>query len=398
MFIPFLYELRRHKVPVGAQEAVALAQALANGLHENRLDGFYHVARSLLVHSEAHLDAFDEAFLSHFRGIEAQGLKLKEELLEWLAEAAERMGELTPEERAFLEELDPAQLRKLLEERMREQTERHDGGDRWIGTAGTSPFGHSGAARQGIRVGGSGGGRSAIQTADARRYRPYRNDLTLDVRQMTMALRKMRAFAREGADVELDLEATIDETAKNAGELEVVTRPPRRPSTRVLLVMDVGGSMDPHAELVSRLFSAASKTTHFKELRTYYFHNCIYGRVYRTDRFDEPIPVPTLLADCGKHYKLILVGDALMAPYELLGSRDYGGIDPIGKSEGVVWLTRLAEHFERSVWLNPEPPSIWQGNTIEIIAKIFKMFPLTLEGLGEAVAHLTKGRTARRRG
>jgi uncharacterized protein with von Willebrand factor type A (vWA) domain len=397
VFLPFLYELRRHRVPVGAQEAVALARALAAGLHGSSLDGFYHVARALLVYSEAHLDAFDEAFLAHFKGVASRSLQMRKELLEWLREARERIDELGPEERELLLRLDPEELRRLFEERMREQTERHDGGDRWVGTAGTSPFGNSGDAPGGIRAGGAGGGgRSAIQTADARRYQPYRNDLTLDIRQMTVALRKLRAFAREGADLELDLDATIDATARNAGELEVVTRPPRRPSTRVILLMDVGGSMDPYAELVSRLFSAASKTTHFKELRSYYFHNCVYGRVYRTDRFDDPVPVPDLVADCGKHYKLILVGDALMAPYELLGSRDSFGSSGAGRTEGITWLARLAEHFERSVWLNPEPRSIWHGNTIELIAQVFPMFPLTLEGLGEAVAHLTRGRTARR--
>ncbi|MCC7538921.1 MAG: VWA domain-containing protein, partial [Deltaproteobacteria bacterium] len=396
MFVPFLYELRSRKVPVGAQEAVALAQALQKGLHDSSLDGFYHVARSLLVHSEAHLDAFDEAFLAHFQGIEGEGVKLKDELLEWLREAAGRAEELTPEERAMLDALDPETLKRLFDETMAEQDERHDGGNRWIGTAGKSPFGNSGAARQGIRVGGAGGARSAIKTADARAYKPYRSDLTLDVRQMSMALRKLRAFAREGNEKELDLEGTIDATAKNAGELEIVVRPPRRPSTRVILMMDVGGSMDPYAHLVSRLFTAASKTTHFKELRTYYFHNCVYGRVYRTDKFDDAVPVRDVLKDCARHYKLIMVGDALMAPYELLHA---GGSVEVGddtRVEGIVWLSRLAEHFERSAWLNPEPRHFWSGNTIEYVRQVFEMFPLTLEGLGDAVGHLTKGKTARR--
>ena len=398
MFVPFLYELRRRKVPVGTQEAIALARALAAGLHESSLDGFYHVARALLVHRETHLDAFDEAFLAHFKGIEGEGKKLKDELEEWLRDAAERRHELTPEELALLDALDPDELRKLFEERMAEQTERHDGGTKWIGTAGASPFGHSGQAREGIRVGGAGKNRSAIQVADARKYQPYRSDLTLDVRQMEVALRKLRAFAREGGEEELDLDGTIDATAKNAGELEVITRPPRRPNTRVILMMDVGGSMDPYAHLVSRLFTAASKATHFKELRTYYFHNCVYGKVWRTESFatHEAISVNDLIHDCGRHYKLIMVGDALMAPYELLargGAVDYGEENRV---EGIVWLMRLADHFERTAWLNPEPPQYWTNNTIETIRQVFEMFPLTLEGLGEAVGHLLKGRTARR--
>lgn len=396
MFIPFLYELRKRKVPVGTTEAVALARALVAGLHEDSLQGFYHVARSLLIHSEAHLDSFDEAFLSVFKGVETEGVALENELLEWLKNAVERRASLSEAERSLLDSLDLDELRKLFEERLREQKERHDGGNKWIGTGGTSPFGHSGAARDGIRVGGPGGNRSAVQVADARKYRPYRNDLTLDVRQMQVALRKLRAFEREGADEELDLEGTIDATAKNAGEIEVVMRPPRRPNTRIILLMDVGGSMDPYAHLVSRLFSAASKASHFKEFRSYYFHNCIYGRVYRTDRFDDPMRVRDLIAECGPHHKLVVVGDALMAPYELLhggGALDYNNDNQVA---GIEWLMMLAQHFEKSVWLNPEAPNYWYGNTIEYVRQVFPMFPLTMEGLGEAVNQLIRGKGSRR--
>lgn len=392
MFIPFLYELRQRKVPVGAQEAVALASALAQGIHEQSLDGFYHVARALLIHSERHLDAFDEAFLSHFKGIETASLKLTEELLDWLKDAKTRR-ELTDEERELLQKYDPDELFKMLEERLREQKERHDGGNRWIGTGGTSPFGHSGTAREGIRVGGPGGGRSAIAVADARRYRPYRSDLTLDVRQMAVALRKLRAFAREGLDVELDLDGTIDATAKNAGDLDIKLRPPRRPNTRVLLLMDVGGSMDPYAQLVSRLFSAASKATHFKEFRSYYFHNCIYGKLFKTEALDAPLRVADVLAESAPHTKLIFVGDALMAPYELLGTSAYGSDEE--RAPGIAWLAMLAEHFKKSAWLNPEPERYWAGNTIEVVKTVVPMFELTLDGLGDAVAHLTGAKPKR---
>ena len=191
----------------------------------------------------------------------------------------------------MLESLDLEELRRLFEERLREQKERHDGGNRWIGTGGTSPFGANGAHPSGVRVGSQGGGRSAMAVADARRYRPYRSDLVLDVRQIEVALRKLRAFQREGRELELDLDGTIDETAKNAGELEIVLRPPRKSNVRVLLLMDVGGSMDPHAELVSRLFSAAKRASNFRELKTYYFHNCIYGTPLRDRaRSREPRP------------------------------------------------------------------------------------------------------------
>ena len=247
------------------------------------------------------------------------------------------MGELTDEQREFIESLDLDELRKLFEERLAEQEEEHHGGNKWIGTGGTSPFGHSGRAPKGVSHRWvKGGGRSAVKVADARLYRPYRQDLTLDVRQMQVALRKLRAFAREGGEEELDLEGTIDATAKNAGELEVVTRPPRRHNTRIILMMDVGEVRWIHSRtLCSRLFSAAKKSTHFKELRTYYFHNCVYGHVYKTERFDTPVKVRDLLHETGPHYKLIMVGDALMAPYELLAA---GGSLDLGDDRGIEGL------------------------------------------------------------
>ncbi|HEX8792050.1 MAG TPA: VWA domain-containing protein [Polyangiaceae bacterium] len=398
MFVPFLFELRKRKVKVGLQEAMALARALGMNLHDTSLDGFYHVARALCVHSEADLDAFDEAFLACFRGVEAQSLDLVKELEQWLSDPRARK-DLSPEELAMLQNLDLEELRRLFEERLREQKERHDGGNKWIGTGGTSPFGAHGAHPTGVRVGPKGGGRSAMAVADARVYRPYRSDLVLDVRQIEVALRKLRAFHREGADLELDLEATIDETAKNAGELEVVLRPPRRPNVRVLLLMDVGGSMDPYAQLVSQLFSAAKRASNFRELKTYYFHNCVYGRVYETESFRDPVIVRDLLLHCTREWKLVMVGDAAMHPAELLGGGDwYASRDEIGGEamHGIRWMQLLADHFERGVWLNPDPPNYWRGGTAEMLSTVFQMFPLTLEGLGDAMAHLSKGAPRRR--
>jgi uncharacterized protein with von Willebrand factor type A (vWA) domain len=392
MFIPFIYALRERKVPVGTQEAVALAKALSLGLHEDSLDGFYYTARALCVHNEAHLDAFDDAFLAHFKGVERGALELKAQIFEWLKEAKDGFPELTDEERALFDQFDLEQLQEMFEERLRDQKERHDGGPKWIGTGGKSPFGHSGAPRPGIRVGGEGRNRSAIRVAGDRAFRAYRNDLTLDTRQAGVALRKLRAFIREGALEELDLEGTIDATAKNAGELDVKVRPPRRPNTRVILMMDVGGSMDPYAELVSRLFSAASKATHFKELRYYYFHNAVYGHVYKDARFSQRVSVHDLVHECGPHYKLICVGDALMSPYELLSPNGSSALSDDGQRAGIYWFMELQRHFTRSCWLNPEPPSYWSGNTIEHVRSVFEMFPLTVDGLGMAVAHLTKGK------
>jgi uncharacterized protein len=390
MFVGFLYELRRRKVPVGTQEAVALARALEAGLHDSSLDGFYEVARALLVHSEAHLDAFDQAFLAHFKGVPDQGDALLAELLGWLEEAeAKDYRERTPEEEAALLALGPEALRQLFASRMRQQQRRRPQGN---GTAEEqAQEGQGRGPRAEGTQEGEGGRRGAMKTADARLYRGYRDDRVLDTRSLGMALRKLRAFQREGAFEELDLEGTIDATARNAGELEIILRPPRKPSTRVLLLMDVGGSMTPHAHLVNRLFSAARKATHFRELRTHYFHNCVYGTVYRTEGFGEPVTVPELLADCGPHWKLVLVGDALMAPYELmLRAGAQGRYTPEGV-EGIVWMMQLAQHFERSAWLNPEPPASWWSPTIRTLRNVFPMFPLTVEGLGEAVGHLTRG-------
>ena len=223
MFIPFLYELRARKVPVGTQEAVALAKALSLGLHEDSLDGFYYVARALCVHNEAHLDAFDEAFASHFKGVESNAIELKQQLFDWLKDAKERVRRADRRGAQAVRAVRPEpSSTQMFEERLREQNERHDGGTKWIGTGGKSPFGNSGAPRPGIRVGGAGGNRSAVRVAGERAYRSYRNDVTLDTRQAGVALRKLRAFIREGAQEELDLDGTIDATAKNAGELEVI--------------------------------------------------------------------------------------------------------------------------------------------------------------------------------
>ena len=273
--------------------------------------GFYsRRARRHSIHHEGHLDAFDRAFLAEYGGLDWD-TSLTEQLREWLDEQSGRMAEQSEAEMP-----DVTELLEMFAARKREQQERHDGGPYWIGTGGKSPLGQGGTAESGLSTGSSGGGRAAIRIADMRSYRPYRSDVTLDIRQMEVALRRLRAFVREGAHDELDIEATIDETARNAGEIEVVTRPPSKPNTHVILMIDVGGSMFPYSQLMSQLFSATKKATHFKELRTYYFHNCVYGKVYGTDRFTEPIWVHDLLRECGPHYKLIIVGDAFMAPYE----------------------------------------------------------------------------------
>jgi uncharacterized protein with von Willebrand factor type A (vWA) domain len=391
VFIEFFYELRKRGLKVGPQEAIAVAEALWLELHESTLDGFYDVARALCVHREQDLDAFDTAFAAFFHGIELEALQITEELLEWLKDAKPKR-ELTDEERALLESLDLQEARRRLEERLREQRERHDGGNRWVGTGGRSPHGRGGTHPTGISVGsGPPGGKSAMMRAGEHRFRSLRGDVNVDVRSLELALRRLRAFVREGALTELDIEGTIDKTAKNAGELEIVLRPERRPDVKVLLLIDVGGSMDPHVQVSERLFSAAKAATHWKRLDTFYFHNCLYGHVYPTTWLRDGIAIDRLLAERDPAWKLIVIGDALMHPSELWQTGGWGGQDYDNDVPGLAWMDLVARHFRKTAWLNPEPESYWRG-TAQTLAGLFPMFRLSLDGLADAVKHLTRGR------
>lgn len=403
MIVQLVRELRSRGVPVGMQEAVALARALAAGLHRDSFEQYYFIARSILVHDESRLDDFDQVFSHLYRGVPYSARELLAGIADWLKDPRGRPP-MSPGDREALEAIDVEALLRELDQRLREQTERHDGGDRWIGTSGRSPFGTGGRNPAGVSLRSgprtdSQGGRSALRIADARKFRGYRNDLVLDVRQVEVALRKLRGFDRDAPATELDLDRTVDATARNFGELEIVMRRPRRPSTRVLLMMDVGGSMDPFAHLVSQLFSAARRATHWKELRTFYFHNCVYGRVYGTERLREPLNLRDLMRQCDERYRLILVGDAFMAPAELLGEPWESPERGIG---GLEWLRILRRHFPHAVWLNPDlatwqpwgPDPQSQIGTIAAIAEVFPMFPLTVAGLEEGLkALLGRSRT-----
>jgi uncharacterized protein with von Willebrand factor type A (vWA) domain len=389
VFVPFLYELRDRGVKVGAQEALSLAQALGLGLHKGTLDGFYEVARALCVHREQDLDGFDRAFAHHFRGVPDEALALTDEVLAWLEQPATRR-KLTEMEKELLERLDLAEARERLRQRLLEQRERHDRGNRWVGTAGTSPHGTGGTHPTGIKVGDAPGGKGALEVAMERRFRDLRSDVTLDTRHIEVALRRLRAFVREGALSELDVEATIDKTARNAGELEIALRAPRRSNLRVLLLLDVGGSMDPHAEVCERLFSAAKRATHFKELRTFYFHNCVYGRVYESAALIKGADVLQVLQDCDPSWRLVLVGDALMSPWELQSTGSRWSFSDDSGAPGIAWLVHLAQHFPHAAWLNPEPQAAWYG-TAEVIRRVFPMYRLTQDGLLEAVQRLMRG-------
>ncbi|MGD0353134.1 MAG: VWA domain-containing protein [Dehalococcoidia bacterium] len=385
MFTSFFYTLRERKVPVSITEWMTLMEALSRG-YISSLNDFYYLARAILVKSEAYFDHYDVAFQEYFKGIKGP-LEISEEILNWLRDPFNRLL-LTEEERALLDRMDLDELLEELEKRLREQTEQHDGGGYWIGRAGTSPFGHSGQHPSGFRIGGGGGGRSAIQIAEQRQFRNYRHDVTLDIRQIEVALKGLRQFNRTGPEDELDLDKTIDATAKNAGDIEMIWRRSRKNKVKLLLLMDVGGSMDPFAHLCSLLFSAAHRSTHFKDFQYYYFHNCVYDYVYKDIERREAITIDHLLQNMEPDYKLILVGDAWMAPSEL--NSVYGAIYYYERNRkpGIVRFKQIADHFSHCVWLNPESTTYWNEPTVMMVRKIFPMFELTIEGLQQAVKKL----------
>jgi uncharacterized protein len=388
MFLDFFYNLRARGVPVTTHTWLALVDALARGLHGDTLGGFYQVARCILIQSEGHYDDFDRVFAETFRGAQADLRNLLAELDEWLKDP-HKLEALDPAMRDALRGMDLEQLRRELLDRLEQQKERHDGGNRWVGTGGTSPFGQGGQHPTGIRVGGAGGGRSALAVADARRFREFRRDLVLDTSQIAAALRRLRRLSRDESKLELDLGETIDATARNCGDIEVVLSPERHSDVRLLLLLDVGGSMDPHALLVSRLFSAAHQGGGFKELRPYYFHNCVYQRVYEDARFSKPVQTQELLRTLDAKWTVVLVGDAYMHPGELTMSSGDWWESARGPS-GLTWLARLADRFPRAAWLNPEPPSLWRSGTIAEISRVFPMFQLTLSGLEDMVRYLRR--------
>jgi uncharacterized protein with von Willebrand factor type A (vWA) domain len=391
-FLDFFYRLRQKGVRVAPQEWFTFLGGLEKGLAGGSLTGFYFLGRATLVKSEALFDPYDVAFAEYFRGL-APPPGIAEAIERWLAiAAAERLP--LPE---LLSQLPPLELEELLrrfEEKLREQKERHDGGDEYIGTRGRSPLGALGNNPAGLRVGPHGGARSAVKIAEQRRFRDYRSDRTLDVRQVRVALRRLRDLVREGAADELDLDETVEKTGKNAGEIDLVFRRPRKNRVRLLLLMDVGGSMDPYAQLVERLFSAASQEKHWKAFEHFYFHNCVYGHVYRDAAFCERLSTERLISQHDGDWKIVVVGDACMGMSELLargGSIDWSHPER-GHAPGIEWLRRLAIHFRRAVWLNPMTRAAWDHPSVRAIGVLFPMFELTLDGLDRAVKSL-KART-----
>ncbi|MSP92145.1 MAG: VWA domain-containing protein [Myxococcales bacterium] len=387
MFVGFHTMLRTTGVPVGLGEWLTLLQALDDGAIGPSLKEFYTAARAVACRDEADFDRFDLAFSAYFQDA-ALPANVRQPLQEWLDAPIERPL-LSPEELAALEHLDLEQLKALYAERLLEQQERHEGGSRWIGTGGTSPFGQGGSHPTGMRVGEGAGGRGqAIASARARRFRNYRSDVVLDTRAMAVAIRKLRRLERSSRRLELDLPETIDRTAKNAGDIEIVERPERRNQARVVLLLDSGGSMDPHARVVEAFFSALKRGGGLREVEVGYFHNCVYSELYTDMAMLERKPLEKWTKSVPPATHLVVVGDAWMAPRELFagfGAIEYGMLDP---TPGIDRLQELAAAYRSRAWLNPIPDNYWGEPTIAAVGNLFPMFPLTVEGMTAAVSTL----------
>ncbi|MDG2333550.1 MAG: VWA domain-containing protein [Myxococcota bacterium] len=389
MFLDLFYGLRDEGVPVAVQEWQMFMTSLEKGLHDSNLMAFYNIAKATLIKSETYYDAFDRVFARVFQGVEGE-LSASDELSDWLSDPKNFEG-LTEEQRKMIEELDADELMRRYLETLDEQDERHDGGGRWVGTGGHSPFGNGGQHPTGIRVGGESKNRSAMKVAEDRRFEEYRTDHTLDIRNVRLALKRLRHLTREGPDDQLDLDETVDETCRNAGEIEFVYRSERRNNVRLLLLMDVGGTMEPYYEPVSRLLTALHEERGLRDFKPYYFHNCVYERLgTTTDLYvKDAIPTGDLLRRFDERWKVLFVGDAAMHPAELMNPR--GNINPRYESEsrGIDWLMRIRRHFNRVAWLNPDPASDWEyTRTTRVIGEIFPMFSLSLDGIQDAVTSL----------
>jgi len=406
MLIDFFYTLRSAKLPVSVKEFLMLLEALQAGVVGPNsgqpgtdgeigegaygIDDFYYLSRTVLVKDEKHYDKFDRAFAGYFKGVETLTDFTQDIPLEWLRKNLEL--ELSPEDKAKIEKMGWDELMETLKKRFEEQKERHEGGSKWIGTGGTSPFGANGYNPQGIRIGQEKSrNRSAVKVWDQRAYKDYDDTQELGTRNIKVALRRLRKFARQGNEEELDLDDTIRSTAANAGWLDIKMVPERHNHVKMLLLMDVGGTMDDHIHRVEEMFSAVK--AEFKHLEFYYFHNCVYDFMWKNNRrrFAEKFPTWDIIRKYNKDYKLIFVGDATMSPYEIL--QPGGSVEYNNEEAGAEWLQRLTSAFPKFAWINPEPQGIWQyRQSIAVIQQLMgqRMYPLTLKGLEEAIRLLSK--------
>ena len=389
MLIDFFFKLKSHKLPVSIKEFLTLLEALQKGVIGSSIDDFYYLARTTMVKDESNFDKFDRAFAEFWEGIEAiPGIEAQIPL-EWLLKQAELT--LSEEEKKMIESLGGWEtLMETLKKRLEEQKERHQGGNKWIGTGGTSPFGAYGFNPEGIRIGQkTSRNRSAVKVWDQREYQNLDDSVELGTRNIKVALRRLRRFARQGAPDEFDLENTINSTAKKA-YLDIHMRPERRNTVKVLLLLDIGGSMD-DVKLCQEMFSACK--TEFKHLEYFYFHNCLYDYVWKDNRRRHAERTRTwdLLHKYGHDYKVIFVGDATMSPYEIL--QPGGSIEYYNEEAGAVWLKRVTDVYQKCVWLNPEPEEIWgYRQSVQVMKELMggRMYPTTMGGLEKAMKVLTK--------
>jgi uncharacterized protein with von Willebrand factor type A (vWA) domain len=392
MFQRFFTELRAARVPVSLKEYLVLVEALEKEVIDLDVQDFYYLSRAALVKDERHLDKFDRVFGTVFKGLENTGDAINADIpAEWLKLLTEKF--LTDEEKAQIEALGGwDKLMQTLQERLKEQKERHEGGSKWIGTGGTSPFGSGGYNPEGIRIGNEGQRQGrAVKVWENREYKNLDDSVELGVRNIKIALRRLRKFARDGAPEELDLDSTIKESARQ-GYLDIVLRPERRNTIKVLLFFDIGGSMDSHIKLCEELFSAAR--TEFKHMDFFYFHNCLYESVWKDNRrrHDEKNPTWDVLHKFPHDYRIVFVGDATMSPYEI--TYPGGSVEHWNEEAGAVWLQRVTQIYERIVWLNPTPQAHWDHTpSIQVIREIIgekRMFPLTIAGLDGAMRELSR--------
>ncbi|MGR4865860.1 vWA domain-containing protein [Caulobacter sp. LARHSG274] len=392
MFLRFFSELRAAKVPVTLREYLLLMEALDKGVIDRRIEEFYFLSRASLVKDEKNLDKFDRVFGHVFKGLETVEEGLTADIPEeWLKALTEKF--LTDEEKAQIEALGGFEkLMETLQERLREQKERHQGGNKWIGSGGTSPFGNNGYNPEGVRIGQDKGrhGR-AVKVWDKREYKNLDDSVELGTRNIKVALRRLRKFARQGAQDELDLTGTIRGTAEK-GYLDIQMRPERRNTIKVLLFFDIGGSMDGHIKLCEELFSAAK--TEFKHLEFFYFHNCLYESVWKDNRrrLTEKTPTWEVLHKFPHDYKVIFVGDATMSPYEI--TYPGGSVEHWNEEAGAAWVSRVTDIYQSAVWLNPTPERHWDYTpSIGVMKQLMndRMFPLTIDGLDKAMRELVRG-------
>ena len=392
MLLPFFTALRDAKVPVSMKEWLHLMEAMDKDVAGRKVDDFYHLSRAVLVKDEKHYDRFDQVFGKVFSGIESVSTGEEPSLdvpEDWLKLLNEKF--LTDEERAVIEALGGFdKLMETLKQRLEEQKGRHEGGNKWVGTGGTSPFGHGGYNPEGVRVGGPGKQGRAVKVWEKREYRNLDDQVELGTRNIKVALRRLRRFARQGAPDELDMDATIDGTARQ-GWLDIHMRPERRNTIKVLLFLDIGGSMDAHVKMCEELFSAAK--TEFKHLEFFYFHNCLYEGVWKDNRrrHSEKIPTWDVLNKYPADWRAIFVGDATMSPYEV--TMPGGSVEHWNEEAGAVWMKRATQQWDKVAWLNPSPERYWNysasvGMLRELVDE--RMYPLTLDGLEKAMRALAK--------